>query len=223
MSLTAGFQNWYEVLEVAHDASHLEIQKAYMRAKDTYSPDSSALYTMFTEQEARDLMKMIEEAYSVLGNVSRREEYDRSLKGLHTSSPQSFKEKAIQPKVSAPSATSSSSDKSDIQVPKGFARTKHSAYEVNLEIEEEIKNQTSFDGDFLKKVRQYKNLTLDHVSMETRISRTYISAIEENKYASLPAAVFVRGFIVQVAKALGLPDQKAANSYMDILKSRAGK
>ena len=221
MSLTSGFQNWYEVLEVAQDASHLEIQKAYMRAKDTYSADSSALYTMFTEQEARDLMKLIEEAYSVLGNVSKREAYDRSLKGLHTSSPKDFAEK----KSSAPAKfnTQTQSASSDIAIPKGFARTKHSTYELKEEIETEIKTQTSFDGEFLKKVRQYKNLTLDHISSETRISRTYIAAIEDNNYTSLPAPVFVRGFIVQVSKSLGLPEQKAASSYMDILKSRTGK
>ncbi|HVK62501.1 MAG TPA: helix-turn-helix transcriptional regulator, partial [Bdellovibrionales bacterium] len=68
-----------------------------------------------------------------------------------------------------------------------------------------------------------KNVSLERMSEVTRISKTYLSAVESNDYKNLPAAVFVRGFIVQVARALGLEDQKVANSYMKLFKAGGGK
>jgi len=71
--------NYYEVLEVAYDAPQHEVHKAYTRAKATYAQDNPALYSMFTRDEARDLLKLIEEAYSVLGNHGLRRNYDDTL------------------------------------------------------------------------------------------------------------------------------------------------
>ena len=49
----------------------------------------------------------------------------------------------------------------------------------------------------------------------TKISRAYLTCLEEEEFESLPAAVFVRGFVVQAAKALKLPHEKVASNYMD--------
>ena len=74
-------QNYYEILEVATDAPDHEIRAAYLRAKDTYSPDSPALYSMFTKEEAEQLQDLIEEAFLVLGDQSKRQKYDMKLMG----------------------------------------------------------------------------------------------------------------------------------------------
>src|SRR5438045_2686451 len=71
--------SYYEILEIEPTASGRDVHTAYMRAKETYSPDSPALYTMFTPEEARELLKMIEEAFTVLSNQVKRQEYDLSL------------------------------------------------------------------------------------------------------------------------------------------------
>src|SRR5947208_3257831 len=70
--------NYYEVLEVAEDAPPHEIHRAYQRAKSTYSSDNPALYSMFSPEEARELLRLIEEAYTVLGNPGLRKSYDES-------------------------------------------------------------------------------------------------------------------------------------------------
>src|SRR5262249_52505125 len=71
--------NYYEVLEVAPDAPQHEVHKAYQRAKSTYSQENPALYSMFSADEARELLKLIEEAFAVLGNHSLRKAYDEAL------------------------------------------------------------------------------------------------------------------------------------------------
>ena len=40
---------------------------------------------------------------------------------------------------------------------------------------------------------------------------------------NLPAVVFVRGYVVQIAKAMGLDDKKVADSYMKNFKIALGK
>ena len=65
-------QNYYEILEVKPTAGSSEIYSAYQRARTTYSPNSPALYSMFTPEEAKQLMALIEEAYQTLSLQARR-------------------------------------------------------------------------------------------------------------------------------------------------------
>ncbi|MBI2604832.1 MAG: helix-turn-helix domain-containing protein [Deltaproteobacteria bacterium] len=83
------------------------------------------------------------------------------------------------------------------------------------ELEEMITKENEFRGSFLRRVREYRGITLDELADFTKISRAYLNCLEEEEFESLPAAVFVHGFVVQAAKALKLPHEKVASSYMD--------
>ncbi len=210
-------QNFYDLLEVPRTAAHHEIVEAYQRAKEAYAPDSPALYTMFSKEEAAELRRLVEEAFMVLGNQTKRREYDNILlarenkfEGTATvQSPQASRDKVTQPSSAIPAPAGTSGP-----LPDGFARSRLSVYEVRPEIENEIAQQKSFDGAFLRKVRQYKGIHIDQLSKETRISRSYLVAIEAEDYEGLPAPVFVRGFLVQIARTLALNENLVANSYM---------
>lgn len=216
MSYTSNEQTHYELLEVSPDAAQDEIHRAYQRAKETYSPDSPALYTMFTRDEALELSKMIEEAYQVLSNKARRRDYDLQLVGSSKLSPNDLS----QDSQSLQGANTASSVQPIIpsKTPSGHKKTKFGSYEVKTEMEQAIENTMEWDGSFLRKVRVYKNISLEQLSAETKISRTYIQAVENNDFKKLPAKVFVRGFVVQLSKALGLDDHKVAKSYMNMVK-----
>ncbi|MCB0385052.1 MAG: helix-turn-helix domain-containing protein, partial [Bdellovibrionales bacterium] len=189
--------------------------------------------------EARDLMNLIEEAFSTLSNQSRRKDYDKHL-GQQAEPVLASAEKEdpfpdFQPPESQPPKTSPAPSR-DVSagparvavqqkkgaLPEGFGRTRFSVYEIDDAFEHEIKQRTQFDGTFLQKVRLYKHVNLDQMSEETRISRTYLGAVEANDYDALPAPVFVRGFIVQFARILGLNEKLVADSYMSILRSAKG-
>ncbi|HRO66461.1 MAG TPA: DnaJ domain-containing protein, partial [Pseudobdellovibrionaceae bacterium] len=71
--------NYYEILELPANAAQHEITTAYERARTTYSGENPAIYTIFSEPEARELLTIIEEAYSVLGNKTLRNIYDQRL------------------------------------------------------------------------------------------------------------------------------------------------
>ncbi len=234
--------NYYEILEISPDAATSEINKAYQRARQTYSADNPALYSMFSPEEATELLRLIDEAYNVLGNQSTRKSYDEARQAAMGSrggaqgtsaAPVSQTKTAAVPAASVPSMASAAhlpdelSEKRTklsqaIAMP-GQGRTQLSTYKFDETFENEIASAAEFDGGFIQRVRLYKNVSIDKMSEATRISRTYLMAVETNDFKSLPAAVFVRGFIVQVARQLGLDEPRVAASYMKLFKAGGGK
>ncbi len=221
-------QTYYEILEISPESAEHEVHKAYQKAKKTYSPESPALYTMFTPDEATELARLIEEAYAVLSNHTSRREYDNRILGRSTSAQQpqtpprqvhrSANENAksdLRAKNMMPIDKGSSSSQ---KTPDGHLRSKYGVYEADSKVEEEIKTCENFSGGFLNKIRTYKKIDLETLSQDIRVSKTYLNAVEKDDYSSLPAEVFVRGFIVQVAKALGLEPEKVAKSYMKTMR-----
>lgn len=216
MSYISNEQTYYELLEVSPDAAQDEIHRAYQRAKETYSPDSPALYTMFTREEALELSKLIEEAYQVLSNKSKRRDYDLQLVGHSKLSADdlSYDSQALSDDTQSAKPRQSL----NTETPKGHKKTRFGSYEVKNEMEDAIENTMEWDGSFLRKVRVYKNVSIEQLSEETKISKSYLQAVEDNNFEKLPARVFIRGFVVQMAKALGLDENKVAKSYMNMVK-----
>jgi len=70
---------YYEILDVSTYSTRLQIREAYIRLRSTYSTGSHALYSLVSEEEARDALDKIEEAYRVLDDESQRKEYDIAI------------------------------------------------------------------------------------------------------------------------------------------------
>jgi len=68
-------------------------------------------------------------------------------------------------------------------------------------------------GHSLKVVRERKGLALADVSARLRIRRPYLEAIEDGRFAELPGAVYVSGFLRQYAEFLGLDPDQVLKSY----------
>ena len=63
-------KDYYEILGVQKNAGSAEIKAAYKRLAKKYHPDVSS------EQNAEEKFKEIQEAYSVLGDDTKRSNYD---------------------------------------------------------------------------------------------------------------------------------------------------
>ena len=59
-------------------------------------------------------------------------------------------------------------------------------------------------GETLQRARQARGLTLEEVERDTRISRRYLQALENENFGLLPAPVYARGFLRTYARYLGL-------------------
>lgn len=62
--------NPYEVLEVSRDATEKDIKKAYKKLAKKYHPDINK------SPEAEDKFKLIQEAYSILSDIDKKNHYD---------------------------------------------------------------------------------------------------------------------------------------------------
>jgi hypothetical protein len=90
-----------------------------------------------------------------------------------------------------------------------------------------LKTPTDLVGDpgaFLRHHRLVSGLTLEQVSVETKVRPNLLAAIEKEEWSKLPAPVFVRGFVLQVARLLQLdePDRLAA-AYVAKMRIEAGE
>lgn len=82
-------------------------------------------------------------------------------------------------------------------------------------LQQEIDEQTEWSGAFLKRVREGRQIAIEELADYTKISKTYLLAIENEDFTKLPAAVFLRGFVTQVAKYMKLPHDKVVAAYMN--------
>lgn len=250
---TSDLKNYYEVLEIPNNARSEEIYHSYQRAKAAYSSDSLALYSLMSPEECRNVLEMVEEAYSILSDPTKRKRYDEA-RGLnrdfnhmsynHLSDRvaplrQERSEAQMQSAASSimPSSEftlNSQSTGSDVSV-NGYGQASSGSnttnvnklvtqkrfaldYVINADFEREVEDATEFTGDFLRKIREYKNLDLDRLSDMTKVSRLYLQGIEMEDFGKLPAPVYVRGFVFQYAKCLKLKPEVVANSYVARMK-----
>lgn len=241
-------KNYYEVLEVEPSASQQEIQQAYNRSKNAYSGDSIALYSLMTKDECDAMLSQVEEAYSILSIPEKRREYDRvrGINTTPKSQPQDLTQQTMQEthRPSQKAQDFSFNDRSiddqrreqyqessqylkfgdeaprnDISVAKVSAYKKYALdFETDNDFEQEIETRSDFTGEFLKKVREYKNVSVERMAEMTKISKTHIRYIEENNWDRLPAQVYTRGFVFQYAKCLKLNPELVATSYLHNLK-----
>ena len=68
-------------------------------------------------------------------------------------------------------------------------------------------------GQYLKQQRLEKNIALEQVSLNTRISVQVLELIEQEKSEALPEDLFVRNFIRLYAKAIGIDPEAAAARF----------
>jgi cytoskeletal protein RodZ len=68
-------------------------------------------------------------------------------------------------------------------------------------------------GEFLRRERELRHISLDDVAERTKISRRYLEAIEQGRYDRLPGETFVRGFIRSYARFVGLDPEDTLLRY----------
>jgi curved DNA-binding protein CbpA len=186
----------YDILELTPDATPQEIRSAYLRLKSAYNKENIAHYTLFSREETESMLQRVEDAYLVLSNPEKRKGYDSS-QGL-TQQGQVY---------NTPMPTYSST----------VASVDPNASDVDLLIESE----QDWSGAAIKRIREAKKISIEDLADYTRISKAYLIAMEEEEYMKLPAVVYCRGFLQQVAKRLKLPTEHMVNKY--IARMRAAR
>jgi hypothetical protein len=224
------------VLDLSPNASHNEILHAYTRAKMTYGSGSLASYSLLEEEDRATMLVEIEKAFEILGNPSKRREYDLKMgfesgKVHHESGPvePQIRSRSNEP---APQAAPPVLPAEGLAAPKPSPKTNVTPirarpeavrpdYEPNPEFEKKIAECESLDGAFLKAVRIYRSLSPEQLAALCKLSQSHILSVEDEIAANFPQAVYLRGHVLLICRALELPDpDKLAKTYIERMKSQ---
>ncbi|MEM9188624.1 MAG: helix-turn-helix transcriptional regulator, partial [Myxococcota bacterium] len=77
-----------------------------------------------------------------------------------------------------------------------------------------ITPDTEYTGSLLRAVRESQGVEVSEISQRTKIGAGYLAAIEGDAYDRLPAPVYVRGFLTEVAKFLRLDPAQVSRTYV---------
>lgn len=70
-------------------------------------------------------------------------------------------------------------------------------------------------GQKMKKEREKQGITLDEISIATKIGTRNLRAIEENEFNKLPGGIFNKGFVRAYARHLGMDEDQVVNEYLE--------
>lgn len=183
-------QNLYEILEIYPGASEEEVRRARKQIREWYGSDGLAGRGVCSVTDRAFYLQRTEEAHATLLDRTKRREYDRRV------FPDGF-----------PSAHEGPADlRGSIAGP--VTATRDSLPEI------EIGEDQIVDGAFLGRVRRELGVELVDICNRAKISMAYLKAIEEERFAALPEAVFTRGFVAEFAKFLKIDARRAARDFM---------
>lgn len=72
-------------------------------------------------------------------------------------------------------------------------------------------------GQFLRRERELRGITLEEIATTTKISLKFLKALENDSLETLPGEFFIKGIIRSYAKSIGLEEEYVLNKYYEEL------
>jgi flagellar biosynthesis protein FlhG len=191
-------QTYYEILETEPGVSDEEVRRAYRTLKEIYAGGSPVVSGLYEEHELAEMHARANAAHDTLFAPERRRLYDLSL-------PEADLARAVR--------AAAQSGRSRPGLPaagpgQGQMDDRPDSPEAQMDIGDEI------TGAALKKIREARGVELADISQRTKISERHLRAIEEERFKDMPAAVYVRGYVMEYARSLRIDAQRTAESYL---------
>ncbi|MBL7218289.1 MAG: helix-turn-helix domain-containing protein [Desulfobacteraceae bacterium] len=208
--------NHYEVLETPINASTFQIRQAYKEALSIYDVDSSISYSFFSEEESKEILDRIEEAFSTLIDQKKRELYNKTLIREKKIDPSSLKKK--RQKVPTPLFSS--------KTPGGAAISKTIKKRIKgkdlKKAGEAILSKDMISGDDLKHLRKTFGVKIEDLFEVTRITVSILKAIENDDFGTLPPTVYLKNFLKAYAELFEIDSKKIIDGYIKNLNHIKG-
>ncbi len=189
---------YYEMLDVKPQAVLFEIRHAYQNALAMYESGSMVSYSFISEEERKDILARIEEAYLTLSSDQKRQAYDAELirRGL----------------LPRPGAGSPAQKKPVSVFDIGRGGPPRPATQRSGDLRAKIAQnpriaqivaQSDITGADLQEIRCELCVEVEQIAAETKVRSDYLHAIESSDKDRLPAPVFLKGFVKAYLKYLG--------------------
>lgn len=181
----------YELLEVDPGATDDEVRRGYKRLQQLFDPSGVVVYGLYSREEAAALRQRLRNAYDTILDPEKRRQYDRDL----------FPEghpslRRADERVAAAAPRPRPQPPSDPLAALGLA------------------DDAVITGDVLRQIRKVCHISLDEVADRTKISKFALRCLEADQYADLPARVYLKGFLTQIAGMLRLDPDRVVRDYV---------
>ncbi len=195
----------YELLEVPPTASFEDIRRANRRIRDIYGAESIAISGLYDPVSLEAVHRRLDLAYTTLMDAAKRKEYDHEL----------FPD-------GVPMPITPMERHSDVSAPRPAAKVDDPATLTTRPPMPEINPRTEFSGPLLRQIREAIGIELREIAEKSKIGMAYLHALENEVFAKLPAAVYVRGFLAEYARALGLDAERVKQTYLERYRAARG-
>ncbi len=191
----------YDLLEVAPTASFEDIRRANRRIRDVYGAESIAIAGLYDPASLEAVHRRLDLAYTTLMDAAKRKEYDSEL----------YPEGIPMPTAASPTS---------IAIDPALRLEREAAIALRPPMPE-LGPRAEYSGPVLRQIREAAGIELRELSERSKIGMGYLAALEAEHWAKLPAPVYVRGFLVEYARILGLPSVRVKETYLE--RYRAGR
>jgi DnaJ-class molecular chaperone len=200
--------NFYELLEVAFDASPFEVHQAYKEMVQLYRDDSLASYSFFSREEREAILAKLDEAYSTLMDEKRRSHYEKLLveRGILEKATQYQRDRT---KVSLMYDAKRSGTNTVLRI-----RDRLKPIVSSSPVIQEILANDVLSGKDLKKIRDELGVSLEEIAEMVKVRIVYLHAIEDDQFEKTPSRTFLKGFLRAYAQSIGLDADVVASRYL---------
>jgi len=195
MSVLRG--NHYALLGLEPGATTEQIERAFRYLIELYGEDALATYSLLDSGEAKQMRAQLREAYDVLRDPVRHLEYDVRHGLISGRTPSPGNQLPGMPPLPG------------VGVSEDGEKAARAAVRPDPVVLPEPVN-----GRVLKAHREERGIRLREIADSTKITLRYLEYIEADRYSALPAAVYLRGFLQEYARAIGLDPRRTSESYL---------
>ncbi len=187
--------DYYTLLEIDPGATDEDIRRAHKRLAKRFDPAGVVIYGLYRPDELQALLRTLREAYETLVDPEKRRRYDRRI----------FPEghpslRRADQRVAAAPPTPRASLPADPILAAGFTP------------------ETPLRGGALTRIREACHLSLEEIAERTKISMFTLRCIEAEQFQDLPARVYMRGFLKQIAEMLRIDPDRVLRDYLFALE-----
>lgn len=206
---TLDHKTYYELLEVPTDAGAVDIKRAYQDALATYGDDALVTYSLFSDEQREEILRMIECAFDTLMDEDKRSQYNRQLHNTH----KGIQGMAIGQKRTTADPLTHALNNSRADSLETWVRMKSGDEEIKA-MACKLLDKDRISGIDLKKIRIAYGIELSEIYEVTRISRSVLTDIEQDRHEALPAEIYLKRFLRAYAELLQIDPQPIVDGYL---------